>query len=83
MTDNITNMNDENMNDQNKKEEKRKGIYKKDDKYAKEQKEILERVNNILGITESNNKFIVEEIDIARQKQIKKYIKYFYKKYVV
>jgi hypothetical protein len=58
-------------NENNNEVEKRKYLYKKDDKYGKEQKEILERLNKILGITETNDKFIVEEIDGGKQKEIK------------
>jgi hypothetical protein len=55
---------------------------KKIDKYVKEQHELLIKLNNILGITLTNNKFIICDIDESKQNQIvdlfedvKRYIK--------
>jgi hypothetical protein len=49
-----------------------KRSYKKVEKYAKEQQEIVDRLNKIIGLDEKNNKFVLEELkaDEAKQKQI-------------
>ena len=49
-----------------------KRSYTKKEKYQKEQEEIVKRLNDILGLNEKNNKFILEDFrtDIEKQKQI-------------
>jgi hypothetical protein len=49
-----------------------KRSYTKKEKFEKEQLEIVERLNSILGLNEKNNKFILEELksDEEKQKQI-------------
>jgi hypothetical protein len=61
----------DNMNDEmNKEKKKRKPRITKTkaEKYEKEQKEIVERLNEIIGIDEKNNKFIMEELREDKQK---------------
>ena len=45
------------------------GRLKKADKYKNERLEILNKLNNILGITEDNNKFLLYDIDNNEDKQ--------------
>ncbi len=54
------------------KEVKVRASKKKNDIYKKEQEKVVERLNEILGIDESNNKFILEELkrDEERQRKI-------------
>jgi hypothetical protein len=58
------------MTDDNKKIIKRS--YSKKEKYEEEQKNIVRKLNEILGLNEKNNKFILEELkqDEEKQKQI-------------
>jgi|688.fasta_scaffold71341_2 hypothetical protein len=62
----------DNVKDSNNKSDKVKnlgGRLKKADKYKTERLEILNKLNNILGITEDNNKFLLCDIDNNEDKQ--------------
>jgi hypothetical protein len=49
--------------------DKKTGL-KKEDKYSKEQSIILTKLNNILGISDTNNKFYLCDMNDSVQKQI-------------
>lgn len=52
-----------------KKSENLGGRPKKADKYKKEREEILNKLNNILGITDDNKSFYIYDIDTNKTKQ--------------
>jgi hypothetical protein len=62
-----------------------KRVYKKNERYKEEQEGVMRKLNEILGINENNNKFILEEIKKNEEKQrliigleeeVKKYFAY-------
>jgi hypothetical protein len=63
---------DNNINNKKEEKKKRTRITKtKAERYEKEQKEILKRLNEIIGLDENNNKFILSEINNDKEKQEK------------
>ncbi len=50
---------------------KKKVSNKKNDRYKADQLLVVEKLNQILGINESNNKFILEELNSDEEKQKK------------
>jgi len=63
----------------------KKKSYKKKDKYQKEQDEIVKKLNDILGLDDNNNKFILDELKqdtdkqnkiLALEEDVKKYFVY-------
>lgn len=50
-------------------EKKKRVVRKKNDIYKENQQEVVKKLNEILGITDTNNKFILEELKRDEEKQ--------------
>jgi hypothetical protein len=53
-------------------EKKKRVVRKKNDIYKEDQRKVVSKLNDILGISDTNNRFILEELkkDVEKQRQI-------------
>jgi hypothetical protein len=81
----MTGDSEDNIEKMSEEKPKIKRSYSKKEKYGVEQAGVANKLNEILGINEKNNKFILEEFNMDREKQemvigleeeVKKYFAY-------